>query len=73
MTGMTTMGVVYLPERFLRQDWVYGGIMPLAVLTVENPASFHDIKLPDGMMAVLVVGLNTPVALRFLRNLAGNI
>lgn len=70
---MDTMGVVYLAERFLRQSWASGGTMPGAVLTVENPASFHDMKLPDGMMAVLVEGWNTPVALRFLRGLAGDI
>jgi hypothetical protein len=43
------------------------------VLTVENPASFHDMKLPDSMMAVLVEGWNTPIALRFLRGLAGGV
>lgn len=66
---MQMMGVVYVSERFLRDAWESVGATPTGLLTVENPASFHDLKLPDGMMAVLVEGWNTPVALRFLLGL----
>lgn len=63
---MAFMGVVYFAERAVLGEWRVGGVLPRAVLTVENPGSFHDVALPEGVLAVLVEGWNTPVAAKFL-------
>jgi hypothetical protein len=64
---MDVMGVVQVSERAIIQGLSIEGTLPRAVLTIENVATFHDIILPSGLMAVLVEGWNTPMAARFLR------
>jgi hypothetical protein len=64
---MDVMGVVQVSERAIIQGLSIEGTPPRAVLTIENVATFHDIVLLPGLMAVLVEGWNTPIAARFLR------
>jgi hypothetical protein len=68
---MDVMGVVQVSERAIIQGLTIEGKPPRAVLMIENVATFHDLQLPPGLMAVLVEGWNTPLAMRFLRLLPG--
>jgi hypothetical protein len=70
---MATLQMVYLPERTLRSDWSLAGALPSLVLTVENLASFYDLAMVPGVLAILVEGWNTSLALEFLRRLPATI
>ncbi len=65
---MAMMEMVHLSERMLLRDWALAGVPPRLVLSVENPASLHDLTLVPGVLALLVDGWNTPLAIEFLRH-----
>ncbi len=62
----------YLSE-FVVHEWdivagvKFAGVMPRAILIVENTGAFKDLPKPEGLFMLLIPGWNSPLALQALK------
>lgn len=62
-------GEILIPERALLDGLAIEGTLPSKVLTVENLAAFLDLASPPDCLTVHVPGLNSTLAIEFIRRL----
>ena len=63
------LGEVVLSERALLDGLALGGVLPRAVLTVENSGPYVDLEAPDDLLVVHAPGTNTRLARRLIAQL----
>lgn len=63
------VGEVVLPERALLDGILPSGILPKAIMTVENLGPFVDMPKPPELLLIHQPGWNTPLSLMFIETL----
>jgi hypothetical protein len=66
---MAVVGEVILPERALLDGIHPGGVLPRAVMTVENLGPFVDMPKPPELLLIHQPGWNTSLSLQFIETL----
>jgi hypothetical protein len=66
---MAMIGEVILPERAILDGVRPCGVLPKAVMTVENLGPFVDIPKPKELLLIHQPGWNTPLSQQFIRSL----
>jgi hypothetical protein len=66
---MAVVGEVILPERALLDGISPCGILPRAVMTVENLGPFVDMPKPRELLLIHQPGWNTPLSQQFIKML----
>jgi len=70
---MATAGEIILPERALLDGVQPSGVLPKAIMTVENLGTFVDMPKPEGLLLIHQPGWNTPLSCQFMRLFAPTI
>ncbi|MDD2467707.1 MAG: DUF2220 family protein [Desulfobulbus sp.] len=64
---MAAAGEIILPERALLDGVQPGGVLPRAIMTVENLGTFVDMPKPEELLLIHQPGWNTPLSCQFMR------
>lgn len=63
---MAAAGEVILPERAFSGDVALSGVLPAAILTVENLGAYVDLPEVPGLLVAHTPGWDSPLTVRFL-------
>ncbi len=62
-----------IPERSIIEGVEFAGVMPKALLIVENAGVFVDLPRPKGLFILLIPGWNSPLAIKVLKSFPSGI
>ena len=65
---MDFLGEVAVPERALSEPFTPAGVLPRAIMTIENLGAYVDLPMPETLLVIHQPGWNCSLSLRFMES-----